>query len=179
VGSSRLEVTYSFVHESVNRHPKEAWTVPRHRILVVNGPNLNLLGRREPAVYGTVTLGEITARLKEVAGELDCTIDVRQHNHEGVLIDWLQEAADTSDGVVLNPAGLTHYSHALRDAVAAIAPLPVIEVHISNIHAREEFRHLSVISPVAAGIVIGWGALGYEVAVRGLVAKLQAGGGER
>ena len=99
---------------------------------------------------------------------------MRQHNHEGVLIDWLQEAAGTSDGVLLNPAGLTHYSYALRDAVAAIAPIPVIEVHISNIHAREDFRHLSVVSPVAAGIVMGWGALGYEVAFRGLVAKLGA-----
>jgi 3-dehydroquinate dehydratase-2 len=148
--------------------------MPKHRILIANGPNLNLLGRREPGVYGTVTLAEISARLRVVAEELDCTVDVRQHNHEGVLIDWLQEAPETSDGVLLNPAGLTHYSYALRDAVAAIAPIPVIEVHISNIHAREDFRHLSVVSPVAAGIVMGWGALSYEVALRGLVAKLAA-----
>jgi 3-dehydroquinate dehydratase II len=148
--------------------------MPKHRILVLNGPNLNLLGRREPTVYGTVTLGEIAERMRQLETELDCSVDFRQHNHEGVLIDWLQEAVGASDGVLLNPAGLTHYSHALRDAVAAIAPIPVIEVHISNIHAREEFRHLSVVSPVAAGIVMGWGALGYEIALRGLVAKLEA-----
>ena len=151
--------------------------MPKHRIRILNGPNLNLLGKREPTVYGTTTLDEISARMTELASELDCTVDFRQHNHEGVLVDWVQEASGQSDGVLLNPAGLTHYSVALRDAIAAIAPVPVIEVHISNIHAREEFRHLSVVSPVAAGIVMGWGALSYEVALRGLVAKLARAAG--
>jgi 3-dehydroquinate dehydratase-2 len=151
--------------------------VPSHRIRILNGPNLNLLGKREPAVYGTTTLDEISGRMTDLAAELDCSVDFRQTNHEGVLVDWLQEANGVSDGVLLNPAGLTHYSVALRDAIAAIAPLPVIEVHISNIHAREDFRHLSVVSPVAAAIVMGWGALSYEVAFRGLVAKLAAAAG--
>jgi 3-dehydroquinate dehydratase II len=139
------------------------------RIRVLNGPNLNLLGRREPDVYGTTTLAEIEAALGSLAGELGCVLEFRQTNHEGVLVDWLQEAA-SSDGVLLNPGALTHYAYALRDAIAAIRPVPVIEVHLSNIHAREDFRHLSVVSPVAAGIVMGWGALGYELALRGLVA---------
>jgi 3-dehydroquinate dehydratase II len=140
------------------------------RINVLNGPNLNLLGTREPGIYGTETVASIEKRLLRVAAELRCEVDVRQTNHEGVLVDWLQEP---HDGVVLNPAGLTHYSIAVRDAVAAISPVPVVELHLSNIHAREEFRHLSVVSPVASGIVMGMGALGYEVALRGVVQLLR------
>jgi|SRR5579884_2121571 len=144
------------------------------QILIVNGPNLNLLGRREPNAYGTETLATVEARVQTVAAELGCQIDFRQHNHEGVLVDWIQEAGERHDGVVLNPGALTHYSYAIRDAVAAIAPTPVVEVHVSNVHAREPFRHDSVVSAVAAGIIVGWGTLGYELALRGLVAKLSA-----
>jgi 3-dehydroquinate dehydratase II len=141
-------------------------------VAVLNGPNLNLLGQREPEIYGTETLTSVESRLQALAEELPCRIDFRQTNHEGVLVDWLQEAGREAAGVLLNPAALTHYSHALRDAVAAIRPVPVVEVHLSNIHAREEFRHISVISPVAAGIVMGWGPAGYEIALRGLVARI-------
>lgn len=143
------------------------------QILIVNGPNLNLLGRREPQTYGTDTLATLEARVRGVAEELGCRVDFRQHNHEGVLVDWIHEAGERHDGLVLNPGALTHYSYAIRDAVAAIVPTPVVEVHLSNVHAREPFRHYSVVSAVAAGIVIGWGALGYELALRGLVSRLR------
>lgn len=142
------------------------------RVAVLNGPNLNLLGLREPEIYGTETIASIESRLQALSQELRCLLDFRQTNHEGVLVDWVQEAGRETAGVLLNPAALTHYSHAVRDAVAAIRPVPVIEVHLSNIHAREEFRHVSVISPVAAGIVMGWGPIGYEIALRGLVSSL-------
>ena len=112
------------------------------RILVLNGPNLNLLGRREPAIYGTDTLADVRDSLESLAAELSCTCDVRQTNYEGRLVDWLHEAWETADGVILNPAGLTHQSYPVRDAVAAIGP-PVVELHISNIHARESFRSRS------------------------------------
>jgi 3-dehydroquinate dehydratase-2 len=146
------------------------------RVLVLNGPNLNLLGRREPAIYGTETLADIRARLERLAAELDCTCDLRQTNHEGELVEWLHEAWDTADGVVLNPAAFTHYSYAVRDAVAAIDP-PVIELHISNIGARESFR-TSVITAVAVGMICGLGAAGYELALRGLVELLRASGAD-
>ena len=141
------------------------------RVLVLNGPNLNLLGRREPAIYGTETLADIRARLERLASELECTCDVRQTNFEGQLVEWLQEAWETADGVILNPAALTHYSYAVRDAVAAIEP-PVLELHISNIGAREDFR-TSVITAVATGMICGLGAAGYELALRGLLEVLR------
>jgi 3-dehydroquinate dehydratase II len=139
------------------------------RISVLNGPNLNLLGTREPAIYGTESLASVEERVRRHEAELGCAVDFRQTNHEGELVDWLQAAGREGDGVVLNPAGLTHYSIAVRDAVAAIRPVPVVELHLSNIYAREEFRHVSVVSPVASGIVMGFGAVGYEVALRGVV----------
>jgi len=151
---------------------QETHPVKALRIGVLNGPNLNLLGTREPQIYGTLSLASIERRLRGLERELGCQVDFRQTNHEGVLVDWLQEAGTERDGVALNPAGLTHYSVAVRDAVAAIRPVPVVEVHLSNIHAREEFRHLSVVSPVASGVVMGLGALGYEVALRALVGLL-------
>ena len=143
------------------------------RILVLNGPNLNLLGRREPAIYGTDTLADVRDRLERLAAELNCTCDVRQTNHEGRLVDWLHEAWETADGVILNPAGLTHYSYAVRDAIAAIEP-PVVELHISNIHARESFRSRSVITAVAAGMICGLGTAGYGLAMRALLEALRA-----
>jgi 3-dehydroquinate dehydratase-2 len=146
--------------------------MPGERVLVLNGPNLNLLGRREPAIYGTNTLDDIRDRLGRLAVELGCTCDVRQTNYEGQLVEWLQEAWETADGVILNPAAWTHNSYAVRDAIAAIDP-PVVELHISNIHAREGFRSQSVITAVAAGMICGLGTAGYELAMRGLVEALR------
>ncbi len=134
-------------------------------IYVLNGPNLNLLGSREPAVYGSDTLDDIAAMLTEHASKVGVIVDLRQSNHEGHLIDWLHEAsARGAKAVILNAGGYTHTSVALRDAVSAI-PVPVIEVHISNPHAREPFRHVSLIAPVARGSITGLGALGYTLAL--------------
>lgn len=142
-------------------------------VFVLNGPNLNLLGLREPAVYGSSTLADVEKLCREAAAALGVDVDIRQSNHEGDLIDWVQEAGrGTSDGsvlgVVLNPGAYTHTSIALRDAIAGTG-VPVIEVHISNVHAREEFRHTSHVSPVARGIVVGFGVTGYVLALEGLV----------
>ncbi len=141
-------------------------------ILVLNGPNLSRLGSREPDVYGTTTWAELVTAL-EAAATADETISVRQTNDESELIQWLYEAADTSSEVVLNPAAFTHYSYALRDAVAVVtgAGLPVVEVHISNPHAREEFRHNSVISGVATGVIAGFGVDSYHLALAALRAR--------
>ncbi|MBZ6377784.1 MULTISPECIES: type II 3-dehydroquinate dehydratase [Pacificimonas] len=134
--------------------------------MVLNGPNLNLLGTREPDIYGTETLDDIAGRLEDEARELGVAVDLRQSNHEGHLVDWLHEAASVeARAVILNAAAYTHTSVALRDAVAAIS-VPVIEVHLSNPHARERFRHRSHISPVARGVIAGLGAEGYSLALR-------------
>lgn len=136
------------------------------KILILNGPNLNLLGTRETEVYGTEGLSEIVAGLRERFEHL--TISDFQDNSEGALIDALHDANSWADGVVFNPGAYTHYSIAIRDAVAAI-DIPVIEVHLSNVHAREEFRHRSVLSAVCVGVIAGFGARSYELGLRALV----------
>lgn len=139
----------------------------RRRVLVLNGPNLNLLGQRETGIYGQQTLGEIEQEVREEAALLGVDVDFLQSNSEGTLIDLIQQARDRYDAVVFNPAAYTHTSVALRDAIAAVAPLPVIEIHLSNVYARaEEFRHRSLIAPVCAGQISGFGAGSYRLGLR-------------
>ncbi|MBB6013157.1 type II 3-dehydroquinate dehydratase [Aquamicrobium sp. NLF2-7] len=141
-------------------------------VFVLNGPNLNMLGKREPSIYGTQTLEGIADQCREAGRALGLEVDFRQTNHEGVLVDWIHEAADKAAGIVINAAAYTHTSIALLDAVKAVQPLPVVEVHLSNIHAREAFRHVSMIAPNAVGMICGFGPLGYTLALQALVARL-------
>ena len=138
------------------------------KILFLNGPNLNLLGTREPEKYGRMTLAEIEAKVRERAARLGAEIDFRQSNLEGQLVDWIQQAKDKFQVIVINAAAYTHTSIALRDAIAGVG-VPTIEIHLSNVHAREEFRHKSLIAPVCRGQITGFGPLSYLLALEAAV----------
>ena len=148
-------------------------------VLIMNGPNLNLLGTRKPEVYGTTTLADVEKLCTDAAAKLGLDVDFKQSNHEGQLIDWIHETgaavkAGESIGAVFNPGAFTHTSVALHDAIEG-ASLPVIECHISNVHKREEFRHHSFISPIASGIIVGFGVHGYVLPIHGLHQLSQSG----
>jgi len=141
------------------------------RILVLHGPNLNLLGTRERSIYGTLSLDNIDSALTKLAEELSVAVDIRQSNNEGELVSWIQEARSSYDGLIINPAAYTHTSIAIRDAIAGVG-LPTIEVHLSNIHQRESFRHHSYVAGVALGQISGLGPISYPLALRGLLEHL-------
>ena len=145
------------------------------RILVLHGPNLNLLGNREESMYGTTTLDEINTSLEKLGSELGAELGIRQSNFEGELVSWIQEARRGYHGIIINPAAYTHTSIAIRDALAAVA-LPTIEVHLSNVYRREEFRQHSYVSGVALAQIAGFGATGYLLALRGLCEHISATG---
>lgn len=142
------------------------------KIAVIHGPNLRLLGRREPEVYGHQTLEDIDEGLRTLADELDVEMDVFQSNHEGEILDFVEEASEDVEGFLVNPGALTHTSVALRDALVGV-DRPFVEVHLSNTHAREPFRRRSYLSDVAAGVVFGFGAQGYLLGLRGLVSRIR------
>lgn len=141
------------------------------KVLVLHGPNLNLLGRRETGVYGKIRYDELNQRLISLGKELGLEVEVAQSNAEGGLIDWIHQAEGEFDAIVLNPGAYTHYSYAIRDAIAAV-DLPVYEVHLSNIHAREAFREKSVTAPVCRGQIVGFGPLSYELALHAIQKQL-------
>ena len=143
------------------------------QILLLNGPNLNMLGTRQPDVYGHTTLSDVERDTTTLGVELGAMVTCKQSNYEGQLVDWIQEARETMDGIIINPGAYTHTSVALMDAVSSIE-IPTIELHLSNIHAREEFRHTSYIAKVALGIICGFGAHGYVLALEAMAQHLKA-----
>lgn len=142
------------------------------RVLVLNGPNLNMLGTREPQIYGAQTLSDVEDVCKHAGTELGLSIDFRQSNHEGELVTWIQDARNIADAILINPAAYSHTSVAIHDALKAVG-LPVAEVHLSNIHQREAFRHHSYVSAVAFGVICGFGVTGYRLALIALAEKLK------
>jgi 3-dehydroquinate dehydratase-2 len=142
------------------------------RVLVIHGPNLNLLGSREPDIYGTTTLEEINGDLSSAAKEWGAEVEFFQSNYEGALVDRIQESQSWADGILINPGALTHTSVTLRDALAA-TELPIVEVHLSNIFAREEFRRTSFVSPIALGVISGFGPMGYGLGLNALLEHLE------
>jgi 3-dehydroquinate dehydratase-2 len=143
----------------------------RNKILVLNGPNLNLLGKRQPDIYGRLTLEQINRKVRALAKELGVDVEIRQSNHEGELVTWIQQAAGQFGAIVINPAAYTHSSVAMRDAIAAVG-LPTIEIHLSNIYKREPFRHHSYIAEAAVGQIAGFGAESYLLGLRAAATRL-------
>lgn len=150
----------------------------RRRITVIHGPNLNLLGQREPEVYGRITLEEINARLRAYAEPRGAELRIVQTNHEGAIVDAIHAARGWAEGILINPGAYTHYSYAIRDAIAAVG-IPTVEVHLSNVHAREEFRHTSVIAPVCLGQILGFGWRSYLLGLIALLGEEQVTDSER
>lgn len=144
----------------------------RKTILVINGPNLNLLGKREPEIYGTTTLAEIEKRLRRTASEFSVTVDFFQSNSEGAIIDFLHKHFGQTAGILINPGALTHYGYALYDALLAMN-VPIVEVHLSNLHRREEWRRQSVVSPASTGVIMGFGAMSYELGMQALLGLIK------
>lgn len=155
----------------LSRFPDIRMNALARDVFVLNGPNLNLLGSREPAVYGAATLAYVEASCRQKASALGLGLEFRQSNHEGLLVDWVHEAGRRGAGIVMNPGAYTHTSIALHDAIKGTG-VPLIEVHLSNVHAREAFRHHSYISPVARGVIVGLGPQGYLLAIEAIAAIL-------
>lgn len=159
----------------MNKTSRKRRVISLKQILLLHGPNLNMLGIREPGIYGAQTLETINAGMAAAADRLGVALEAFQSNHEGALIDKLHEAYGVKDGIVINPGAFTHYSYAIRDAIGSIG-LPVVEVHLSNIHKREQFRHTSVLAPVCVGQICGFGANSYTLGLEALVQYLKENG---